>query len=72
MRVNSVEAFKNGEIARMPNWDENYWAAIENKELSRVAGKVGYSILSSKVRRRLCWGLAANKNFICLSDNLLV
>ena len=28
----------------MPNWDEN-WAAIENGELSKVAGKVGYSIL---------------------------
>ncbi len=42
--VDLAEAFKRGEIAMMPNWDEN-WAAIENGELSKVAGKVGYSIL---------------------------
>lgn len=40
----TAEAFKNGEIAMMTNWDENS-AAIENASISKVAGKVGYSIL---------------------------
>lgn len=40
----SAEAFKDGEIAMMPNWDENY-SDIENPNTSKVAGKVGYSIL---------------------------
>lgn len=39
-----AEAFKAGEIAMMPNWDE-YCSSIENPEKSKVVGKVGYSIL---------------------------
>jgi len=42
--VDSAEAFKQGEIAMMPNWDE-YWATIENEALSKVAGQVGWSVL---------------------------
>jgi multiple sugar transport system substrate-binding protein len=38
------EAFKAGDIAMMPNWDENF-TSIENEDKSKVAGKVGYSIL---------------------------
>jgi multiple sugar transport system substrate-binding protein len=40
----ACEAFKNGEIAMMPNWDENA-SSVENPSASKVAGKVGYSIL---------------------------
>jgi multiple sugar transport system substrate-binding protein len=40
----TAEAFKNGEIAMMPNWDENS-SSMENTGVSKVAGKVGYSIL---------------------------
>lgn len=39
-----VEVFKSGSIAMMPNWNENS-SSIENIEKSKVAGKVGYSIL---------------------------
>lgn len=63
--VSSAEAFKNGEIAMMPNWDEN-WAAIENKALSKVAGNVGYSILPyGDVRSANIYGgagIGVNKN----------
>lgn len=41
---NAAEAFKAGDIAMMPNWDENS-SAIEDINTSKVAGKVGYSIL---------------------------
>ena len=40
----TAEAFKNGEVAMMFNWDENI-SAIENAAISKVAGNVGYSIL---------------------------
>jgi multiple sugar transport system substrate-binding protein len=40
----SANAFRNGEIAMMANWDENY-TYIEDTMLSKVAGKVGYAIL---------------------------
>ncbi|MGB8450777.1 MAG: extracellular solute-binding protein [Anaerocolumna sp.] len=40
----SANAFRNGEIAMMANWDENY-TYVEDATLSKVAGKVGYSIL---------------------------
>jgi multiple sugar transport system substrate-binding protein len=40
----TAEAFKNGEVAMMLNWDENI-SAIENASISQVAGNVGYSIL---------------------------
>ena len=40
----AANAFRNGEIAMMSNWDENY-TYVEDKVLSSVAGKVGYSIL---------------------------
>ena len=40
----TAEAFKNGEIAMMTNWDENA-STIENPATSKVAGNVGYSIL---------------------------
>ncbi|AKL95921.1 ABC-type sugar transport system, periplasmic component [Clostridium aceticum] len=46
----TAEAFKNGEIAMMPNWDENA-SAIENPATSKVAGKVGYSILPNGLKR---------------------
>lgn len=39
-----AETFKKGEVAMMVNWDENS-AATENDTDSKVAGKVGYSIL---------------------------
>jgi len=42
--TDTAEAFKNGEIAMMANWDEN-GAVVENPNLSKVPGKVGYSIL---------------------------
>ncbi|RCX19366.1 carbohydrate ABC transporter substrate-binding protein (CUT1 family) [Anaerobacterium chartisolvens] len=40
----AAEAFKAGEIAMMPNWDENA-SSFEDMNISKVAGKVGYSIL---------------------------
>ncbi len=40
----TAEAFKNGEIAMMPNWDENA-SSMENASASKVAGKVAYSLL---------------------------
>lgn len=46
----TAEAFKNGEIAMMPNWDENA-SSIENPSTSKVAGKVGYSILPYGLKR---------------------
>ncbi len=42
--ADSANAFRNGEIAMMANWDENY-TYVEDSLLSKVAGKVGYSIL---------------------------
>ncbi|MCX7710962.1 MAG: extracellular solute-binding protein [Clostridia bacterium] len=42
--TNAADAFKAGDIAMMPNWDENE-SSMENLETSKVAGKVGYSIL---------------------------
>jgi multiple sugar transport system substrate-binding protein len=36
--------FRNGEVAMMANWDENY-TYVEDVKNSEVAGKVGYSIL---------------------------
>ncbi len=39
-----ARAFRNGEVAMMANWDENY-TYIEDKLYSRVFGKVGYTIL---------------------------
>ena len=41
--ADTANAFRNGEIAMMPNWDENS-TYIENEE-SKVRGKVGYAIL---------------------------
>ena len=41
---NITNAFKNGQVAMMVNWDENI-VAVENKDQSLVAGKVGYAIL---------------------------
>ena len=41
--TNTANAFRNGEIAMMPNWDENS-TYVEN-DGSKVKGKVGYSIL---------------------------
>jgi multiple sugar transport system substrate-binding protein len=40
----TANAFRNGDIAMMANWDENY-TYVEDKVLSKVAGNVGYSIL---------------------------
>lgn len=40
----TANAFKNGEIAMMSNWDENY-TYVENDFQSKVNGKVAYSIL---------------------------
>lgn len=42
--TDTANAFRNGEIAMMANWDENY-TYVEDLLLSEVAGKVGYSIL---------------------------
>jgi multiple sugar transport system substrate-binding protein len=39
-----ANAFRNGEIAMMANWDENYTYIQQDSE-SKVNGKVGYSIL---------------------------
>lgn len=39
-----TNAFVSGEVAMMLNWDENT-SAVENVESSKVANKVGYSIL---------------------------
>lgn len=39
-----AENFRNGEVAMMANWDENY-TYVEDKINSKVAGKVGYAIL---------------------------
>lgn len=39
-----ADAFKDGDFAMMPNWNE-YSSLIENPEKSKVAGKVGYSLL---------------------------
>lgn len=39
-----ARAFRDGEVAMMANWDENY-TYIEDKMYSKVNGKVGYSIL---------------------------
>ncbi len=39
-----ANAFRNGDIAMMANWDENY-TYVEDSMLSKVAGKVGYAIL---------------------------
>lgn len=36
--------FRNGDVAMMANWDENY-TYLEDKVHSKVAGKVGYAIL---------------------------
>jgi multiple sugar transport system substrate-binding protein len=36
--------FRNGEVAMMANWDENY-TYVEDEKNSAVAGKVGYAIL---------------------------
>lgn len=41
--TDTVNAFRSGEIAMMPNWDENS-TYLENEQ-SKVSGKVGYSIL---------------------------
>jgi len=40
----SAQAFKAGEIALMPGWNE-YCAPVEDPNNSRVAGRVGYSLL---------------------------
>jgi multiple sugar transport system substrate-binding protein len=42
--TDSANAFRNGYIAMMPNWDENY-TYMEDAQHSKVAGKVGYAIL---------------------------
>lgn len=42
--TDTANAFRNGEIAMMPNWDENY-TYMEHDLDSKVSGKVGYSIL---------------------------
>lgn len=42
--TDTSSAFRNGEIAMMPNWDENY-SYMEHDLQSKVRGKVGYSIL---------------------------
>ncbi len=47
--TDTVNAFRNGEIAMMPNWDENS-TYLENEQ-SKVSGKVGYSILPYGVER---------------------
>ncbi|MTI61704.1 MAG: extracellular solute-binding protein [Firmicutes bacterium] len=43
--TDTANAFRNGEIAMMVNWDENS-TYIENEQ-SKVRGKVGYAILPS-------------------------
>ncbi|WP_159434330.1 extracellular solute-binding protein [Peptoclostridium litorale] len=42
--TDTANAFRNGEIAMMTNWDENY-SYIDHDLQSSVRGKVGYSIL---------------------------
>ncbi|NDL66575.1 extracellular solute-binding protein [Clostridiales bacterium F-3ap] len=42
--TDSANAFLNGEIAMMPNWDENA-THLENTAHSKVAGKIGYALL---------------------------
>lgn len=42
--TDTANAFKNGEIAMMANWDENY-TYMEQESQSKVYGKIGYSIL---------------------------
>jgi multiple sugar transport system substrate-binding protein len=42
--TDAAAAFRDGEIAMMTNWDENY-TYVENDSLSKVHGKVGYAIL---------------------------
>lgn len=44
--TDSAGAFRDGKIAMMPNWDENY-SQIEYGEASKVSGKVGYALLPS-------------------------
>ncbi len=39
-----ARVFRDGEVAMMMNWDENY-TYVEDAAHSKVAGKVGYSIL---------------------------
>lgn len=39
-----ARVFRNGDIAMMANWDENY-TYVEDTMNSKVAGKVGYSIM---------------------------
>jgi len=39
-----ARVFRNGEVAMMFNWDENY-TYVEDPVYSKVSGKVGYSIL---------------------------
>lgn len=42
--TDSANAFRSGQIAMMPNWDENY-TYMEHDTASRVSGKVGYAVL---------------------------
>lgn len=42
--TDNANAFRNGEIALMPNWDENY-TYIQSDPDSKVNGKVGFAIL---------------------------
>lgn len=42
--TDTAEAFRNGEIAMMLNWDENY-AYMEHDLQSPIRGRVGYAIL---------------------------
>lgn len=39
-----ADAFKDGDLAFMPNWNE-YSSVVEDQKKSRIAGKVGYSLL---------------------------
>lgn len=60
-----VELFKEGEVAMMPNWDENA-PVVENERESAVAGKVGYSVLPFGSKRSANIyggsGIGINKN----------
>lgn len=42
--TDAADAFRNGEIAMMLNWDENY-PYLDDPEYSKVSGKVGCAIL---------------------------
>jgi multiple sugar transport system substrate-binding protein len=42
--TNLARGFRNGEVAMMVNWDENY-TYVEDEKNSEVAGKVGYATL---------------------------